>query len=110
MPSGHGLEAKAADEPDTLTWSAAMAATRAYGSGWHLPNKNELNLLYQQKTVVRGFTNDYYWSSSEDGNYDAWLQDFGDGQQSHDGKDTALRVRAVRAFLTIFTSHRQEIF
>ncbi|MDI6734801.1 MAG: hypothetical protein QME42_01185 [bacterium] len=30
-----------------------------YGD-WYLPSKHELNLLYQQKTVVGGFSSNYY--------------------------------------------------
>ena len=65
---------------------------------WYLPSKYELNLLYLQKTVVGGFANDGYWSSTESNNNGAWLQCFGNGDQSIDNKDDANYVRAVRAF------------
>lgn len=73
----------------------------AYG-GWHLPSKNELNLMYtnigQGATNVGGFANDYYWSSSENGSNYTWYQSFGNGSQNLGNKFFALRVRAVRAF------------
>ena len=69
-----------------------------YGD-WYLPSKYELNLLYLQKSVVGGFANNYYWSSTEEGNnYLAWGQDFGYGYRDYDGKEYAHYVRAVRAF------------
>jgi len=46
----HGLEAKAADEISLLSWSDAVTAASAYGSGWHLPTKTKLKMLYEQKT------------------------------------------------------------
>jgi hypothetical protein len=70
-----------------------------YGD-WYLPSKVELNLLYNQKTVVGGFAINYYWSSTEnDSNY-AWSQFFYGGSQNiYDNKSsTNIRVRAVRAF------------
>lgn len=68
-----------------------------YGD-WYLPSKNELNLLYLQKTVVGGFASVNYWSSSENDVNFAWIQGFGTGYQNDDFKFTTYRVRAVRAF------------
>jgi hypothetical protein len=79
--------------------SACTGATTeiCYGD-WYLPSKVELNLLYQQKSVVGGFANSYYWSSSENRSNFAWYQHFGIGDQDGDAKDITLPVRAVRAF------------
>lgn len=68
-----------------------------YGD-WYLPSKYELNLLYLQKTVVGGFTDDYYWSSSENDIYDAWAQNFFNGTQNFHYVPNPAYVRAVRAF------------
>jgi len=68
-----------------------------YGD-WYLPSKYELNLLYQQKSIVGGFASAYYWSSTEGNNYHAWNQYFNGGNQYDDGKDVADCVRAIRAF------------
>jgi hypothetical protein len=69
-----------------------------YGD-WYLPSKYELNLLYLQKTVVGGFaSNNYYWSSTEYINYDAWDQAFSNGSQDNANKSSTSFVRAVRAF------------
>jgi hypothetical protein len=72
-------------------------------SDWFLPSKDELNLMYVNlKTQgLGGFTNDFYWSSSElQGyeNYNAWMQDFRDGRQWDYKKDYTIYVRAVRSF------------
>ena len=69
-----------------------------YGD-WYLPSKYELNLLYLQKTVVGGFAGNYYWSSNEYDNYDAWDQDFTNGGgQGLNCKPSPAFVRAVRTF------------
>ena len=65
---------------------------------WYLPSKYELNLLYQQKTVVGGFANNAYWSSSESSFRNAWAQNFSSSNQNYYTTDSSLRVRAVRAF------------
>ena len=67
---------------------------------WFLPSKDELNLMYENLKVfgVGGFTDDFYWSSSE---YDAgfaYFQGFGIGSQGYGYKHNSLPVRAVRAF------------
>ena len=70
-----------------------------YGD-WYLPSKHELNLLYLQKVAgtVDGFSNNYYWSSTEaDINY-AWFQNFSNGNQDAIIKNFTFNVRAVRAF------------
>ncbi len=98
----HGLAAKAEDvkigELNRLKWNDAQAAISAYGAEWRLPTKDELNLLYQQKDVVGGFTNDFYWNATEYGSGHAWYQYFINGIQMYSKKEFALRVRAVRDF------------
>jgi hypothetical protein len=68
-----------------------------YGD-WYLPSKFELNLLYLQRTVVGGFANLDYWSSTENFNNLAWVQAFLDGVQGKFIKNSTVYVRAVRAF------------
>jgi hypothetical protein len=65
---------------------------------WYLPSKDELNKLYLNKVLVGGFTNNYYWSSTENVFSFAWEQDFLDGSQAYSYKLVANYVRAVRAF------------
>ncbi len=77
-----------------------------YGD-WYLPAKGELNLMYENKDAINttatanggsGFAADWYWSSTEVGNFDAWVQYFGGGNQNGTNKVDSNRVRAVRAF------------
>ena len=73
---------------DTLT---------AFGhSDWYLPAKDELNALYQNKDVIGGFSSNYYWSSTEYDNSNAWDQGFGSGNQYSLVKFIYVRVRCVR--------------
>jgi hypothetical protein len=69
---------------------------------WFLPSKEELDLMYKnlKRKGVGGFTNSWYWSSSEDSNRTAALvQCFGDGIQGYGVKVSIGSVRAVRTFL-----------
>jgi hypothetical protein len=100
---GHGLVAAIIDlEP--MDWNTAITACEELilngYSDWHLPTKEELNALYVNlyPIGVGGFASAYYWSSSENGNDDAWIQHFGNGNQANNGKANASYVRAVRAF------------
>ena len=65
---------------------------------WYLPSKDELNQLYQQQTAIGGFEDDWYWSSTEGDNGNAWGQDFNDGIQNVANKVYPSYVRAVRTF------------
>lgn len=79
---------------------------KTYGD-WYLPSKEELNLMYQNKATIdatagvnggSGFASAWYWSSTENSNYLAWKQFFGNGFQASSSKSLTYRVRAVRAF------------
>ena len=69
---------------------------------WYLPSKDELNMLYQNRNVIEGFSDDTYWSSSEIITSYAWYKSSGyqnplliDNSYT---KDNIYRVRAVRSF------------
>lgn len=79
---------------------------KTYGD-WYLPSKQELNLMYQNKTTINAtatanggvvFVNSNYWSSTEDDSTDAGVQALYSGYQFYDNKHYSSRVRAVRAF------------
>lgn len=67
---------------------------------WYMPSKDELNLMYQnlQVSELGEFTNSMYWSSTEVGAGNAWLQDFFDGTQMSVEKDFLGHVRPIRSF------------
>jgi hypothetical protein len=78
-------------------------------SDWFLPSKDELNLMYQNigngdvlgLGNIGGFSNSFYWSSSESSSSiaNSWRQNFDDGAQNEFYKgNTEFNVRAVRAF------------
>ncbi len=69
---------------------------------WFLPSIDELNLMYLGKSVIGGFSDYTYWSSSQYGLYStvAWVHEFRpNGVAGYDSKNTNInRVRAIRAF------------
>lgn len=94
----HGLVAKTADEIGTMILSDAVAAAEAVGFGWRLPTSAELLLLYTHRKEVGGFTNEDYWSATEQDVNSAWIQGFRIGDQDRYNKTSKLKVRTVRAF------------
>jgi hypothetical protein len=93
----HGLEAQLKDEEGSLSWSDAVTACAQHGTGWHLPTKTELGLLWEQKDLVGNFVSEYYWSSTVDEEGYAWFQTFG-GSLKELEDTSALGTRAVRSF------------
>jgi hypothetical protein len=65
---------------------------------WFLPSKNELYQMYLHRSAIGGFTNDFYWTSSEYDEYQAWIQYFVTGLQNWYYKALPYYVRAARAF------------
>jgi len=77
-----------------------------YGD-WFLPSKYELNLMFLNKTTINAtatangganFVNNVYWTSTEQNDSNAWIQDFSNGNQSSILKNFDNNVRAIRAF------------
>ena len=70
---------------------------------WYLPSKDELDLLYDQKTVVGGFdsySHIKYWSSTQLDSTSVWIQYFNlNGLQDYtSNKNLTFPVRAIRSF------------
>jgi len=83
--------------------TAGIAARLCYNlvlggyNDWYLPSKNELNMLYLNRSAI-GIGPNFYWSSSEYSS-SAWAQLFLNGGQFNGYDKTYLRyVRAVRSF------------
>jgi len=71
---------------------------------WFLPSKDELDLMYKnlKQKGVGGFSNDWYWSSSQNDYEYAWSQNFNNGGQGfvrgEPNKGRTHSVRAIRQF------------
>lgn len=67
-------------------------------SDWYLPSAPELNVIYANKTAIGQFDTggDYYWSSSENDNGNAWYQEFSNGAQGVFTKAAGNWVRCAR--------------
>ncbi len=92
------LEVAQYDFPEEMTWEDALDACNKLGEGWRVPNRDELNTLYQNMDKIGGCAKDSYWSSTEDVYSSAWVQFFDDGTQLITNKYGTAYVRAVRAF------------
>lgn len=69
-------------------------------SDWFLPSRYELSSMYTELKLydVGDFTDDRYWSSTENTNSKAWYQRFTSSGQVPISKLNTYRVRAARAF------------
>ena len=80
----HGLVVAKVDQVayvEKLNWSNSQAQVEAYengGSGWRLPTRTELELIYNNRSAfsLTGFENRNYWSSTL-GTNTAWSKYFG---------------------------------
>ena len=81
-----------------MNWGDAKKSCADLGEGWRLPTKKELEVLFENKNKIGGFTNASYWSSSESGTVFAWIQDFNNGSQGHRYETSRNYIRAVRGF------------
>jgi len=85
------------------TWSEAKTVAKNYRGGgfsnWHLPTRNELDLMYKnlKKNRLGGFSNGRYWAS-EDNSYDEYYQSFFSGKQGDGYSSDLYGVRAVRSY------------
>jgi hypothetical protein len=93
------------DFPNDMNWDDAKEACHALGKEWRLPTKTELNFLYKNKDKIGGFSDDFYWSSTEPSRGVVWQQYFYNGFQSLENiryglasdSPPTLYVRAVRS-------------
>lgn len=84
---------------------AASICSEYIGGGfadWYLPHTSEMNLMYQQKNVIGGFTNNFYWNSGEIGTSGAAdaasVVNFDTGVGAAAFKNSSYPVRAIRRF------------
>ena len=84
-----------------MTWSQAMSACDRLSYGgyddWYLPDKVELEAMYQKRSSIGGFSLTNYWSSTESGSSSyACYHNFYDGFSHGTTKDYTFHVRCVR--------------
>ncbi len=105
----HGLIAAKIDMPGHsfkkeegfFNWYGAKDAANAFVEGfsdWVLPNREQLNKLYLNRSAVAGMAATVYWSTSEGDAESAWAENFASGEQLVGNKTNGSRVRAVRLF------------
>ncbi len=93
--------------PAVITYAAGRARLSIDGGyfDWYLPATWELNMCYNAATIVNrvlganGFStgsSNTYWSSTEAGSTNAYLQNFTNGNQTTTPKSNTSLVRAVR--------------
>lgn len=73
------------------------------GAGVFIPSALELALLFSAKQAgeLPGFSDRWYWSSSQYSAHTAFFADFLGGNTLSNGKDTGLRVRPVRKIIIL---------
>ena len=91
-----------------MDWDSAMdAAPSATSQGyddWYLPSIDELELMYNTignggpEGNIGGFGNNWYWSSWEYDNNEAWLVLFSSGHPDYYYKYLTRSIRVIRAF------------
>ena len=79
-----------------MNYEDATKACIDLGDGWRLPTKEELNILYENKSKIGGFTDKSYLSSTESGEDGVWKQVFIDGHQGDGPKSPSSFIRVVR--------------
>lgn len=100
---GIGMGMSNTTKADLVCTSGAIQLAADYSqnkiSDWHLPSKDELNLLANISKSVGVFRNDLYYSSTEASSWDAWSQIMeSNGNQYTFQKFQLSWVRPVRAF------------
>lgn len=83
---------------DKMTWEAAQRAASELGSEWRLPDKEELEAIYQQlyKKKQGDFKKGVYWSSFQHGDNFAGYFNFNAGFAANGLKTIPYYVCAVR--------------
>lgn len=66
---------------------------------WYLPAGDELNMLYENRSVLGGFSTARYWSSTQRSASNALSKDFNSGNNVSTSKSFYYYVRAVRRVL-----------
>jgi trimeric autotransporter adhesin len=66
-------------------------------SDWYMPSKDEVNLMFTQRSFLSGLTGIYYTSTESDASH-AWVQYFYSGSQTTIEKGLQTGLRCIRSF------------
>ncbi|MEI6751601.1 MAG: DUF1566 domain-containing protein [Paludibacter sp.] len=88
------------EQQGTGNYAASMCLSYESGgySDWFLPTINELQILYNNRTVIGGFIPYSYWSSTEVANNTANGIHFGTGTTYGYNKNGKASIRPIRYF------------
>jgi hypothetical protein len=102
----HGLVASTNDLNDNSVWSSSKNVSIGSYNDWYIPSADEFNLLLKSQYIVNktleggsntsGLIKEFYWTSSEKNETEAYLFELGNLKLS--SKSTLASVRAIRAF------------
>ena len=101
LPNTNAMIAKYATNT-SYWWRLIKEKRDNTGLDWFMPSKDELDMVYDNRTVITGQggdafkTDTYYWSSSEYASYNAWLQSFSYGDQYGYSKNSSNLCRLLR--------------
>lgn len=75
--TGETIIVAKADFKDKMTWTQANLACSELGNGWRLPSREELYEMYKSGEALDQLGNmaQPYWSSTDDGEDNHWVQD-----------------------------------
>lgn len=87
-----------------MNFDEAQKVCEKLGKGWRLPTKDELNIIYKNKLLLRAKVNKYsnapYWTSTKFNEYSSdyyWYLNMENGKfEAYTDKSAWFRVRAVR--------------
>ncbi len=91
------MEVSKQDLTVRMSWENAKKIAKELKDGWRLPNRKELDLLYQNRSIIGGFKNKPYWSLTENGFDLAWQLSFLQGDAGFVDKGNHCNVRVVRS-------------
>lgn len=91
------MEVSKQDLTVQMSWENSKKVVKELKDGWRLPNRKELELLYENRKIIGGFKNKPYWSLTEYSFDLAWQLSFLQGDAGFIDKGNFCNVRVVRS-------------